>query len=533
MTNLFYLLKLNSLNYTGINKILKSENKSERYKALAITFTIIFAMGLFILSGYMSSMEIAKILSPIGMVEIILINAALTSVLLCLFISAYNAQGILFSHKDYELLAPLPIKPSTILANKIIWLLLFNYVFEFFTLLPQAIAYFNIVNTSPLFFLYLFVGFLLLPLIPAIIASMLAFMLSYFSSKFKHSNLIIIVLSFLLFLGIMFGSLMFSDILNSIIANSESIILGIKKVYPPAYYFSKALSTLNIIDLVIFIIISLIPFIIFIIIFNKSFKTLTSKLGESYKSSNYKLGELKTSSQVHALFNKELKRYFSSYSYVLNTLFGMVLLCLMAIASLFISVETLQNTVGIPLSTGALPAMVTAITCGSVFLSNTTSSSISLEGKNLWILKSSPLKEVDIFKSKMTVNLFITIPLAIFSAILFTFGFNLTIVQLLWIITLSTLSALLNSMVGLIVNLYLPKLDFTSDTQVVKQGASTIISMLISFIIMSMPIFAFIKLEIADLNMFFTALTLILLTLSIILWTFLKTTGIRLFKKLN
>ncbi len=533
MTNLFYLLKVNTLNYIGINKFMKEENKSEKLKSIFIVFTIGFVMVMLAFSSYMLSSQMAPTLNSMGMLKILLINSVLSSTLICFFMSIYNAQGILFSSRAYNILMPLPIKSSTILASKVLWLLLFNYFFELFIFIPQCLVYFNNTDTSPIFLLYLIIGFLFIPLIPAVIASILAFMLSYFSSKIRHSNLFIILFSFILLIGVMIGSFKFNDVLNSVISNSNSILHGIKKIYIPAYYFSEALDTLNIISLIKFVAISIIPFIIFLIIFNNSFNSLVSKLGESYKRPNYKLGKLKSSSPVVALLKKECKRYFSSYIYVLNTLFGMVLIVALSIASLFISPSTLESTLQIPLREDILPMMVLALLCGSVFMSCTTSSSISLEGKNLWILQSSPISEIDIFKGKIGVNLLITIPAIILSALLFTIGFKLNLINLLWMILLPTLCAFLTSMIGLIVNLYLPKLEWSSDTAVVKQSASVLISMLFSFAFAAISIGMFIYFEITAINLYFIILSIILLILILSLWILLKNIGTKLFKKLS
>lgn len=54
-------------------------------------------------------------------------------------------------------------------------------------------------------------------------------------------------------------------------------------------------------------------------------------------------------------------------------------------------------------------------------MTNTSCVSIYLEGKNLWILKSSPIKEMDIFKSKILLNLPLTIPISIICFIFLSF----------------------------------------------------------------------------------------------------------------
>ena len=70
---------------------------------------------------------------------------------------------------------------------------------------------------------------------------------------------------------------------------------------------------------------------------------VNGKLAESYKKANYKVERLQSSSITKALVSQELRRYFATPIYVMNTAFGMVLLLVAAIATLFISKETLAE----------------------------------------------------------------------------------------------------------------------------------------------------------------------------------------------
>lgn len=111
-----------------------------------------------------------------------------------------------------------------------------------------------------------------------------------------------------------------------------------------------------------------------------------------------------------------------------------------------------------------------------IVMSNTSCVSISIEGKNLWILKSLPVDEIDILKSKILLNILLTIPISVicFLVIGIKLEFEIIIVVMLLIILLSIFSSIL----GLFINLLYPKLEFTSDVQVVKQSASVIITMI-------------------------------------------------------
>ena len=95
--------------------------------------------------------------------------------------------------------------------------------------------------------------------------------------------------------------------------------------------------------------------------------------------------ELKSSSILKNLYFKEVKRYFSSPIYVLNTSFGLILILIASIASIFYDKEQILAVFELSTNGQIFNLLVVAIIF-IAFVSNTTSSSISIEG-NLWILK--------------------------------------------------------------------------------------------------------------------------------------------------
>lgn len=245
----------------------------------------------------------------------------------------------------------------------------------------------------------------------------------------------------------------------------------------------EALVNYDIFALIKFILISIVPFLIFVLVFSKTFKTINGKLSESYKKANYKVSKLETSSVIKSLVTQELRRYFATPIYVMNTAFGMVLLVVAAIATLFISKETLLEFLGYPEIANMIPVATLVFLVFAIGLSCTTNSSISLEGNRLWILKSLPIKPNDIFKGKIITNLIITIPASIIANILFFIGLKFDIKYLIFNLVISIIFAILSAVLGIIINLYFPKMEWTNPTTVVKQSASVSITILVILIL--------------------------------------------------
>lgn len=319
------------------------------------------------------------------------------------------------------------------------------------------------------------------------------------------------------------------------------------KVFPPAYYYADALANLSVSSLGMLIIWSVVPFIIFVAIFARSFKSINLRLGETFKKSNYKMTSLKTSSPTVALFKKELRRYLSSSIYVMNTSVGMLLVLMAAVAAAFVGAEgfikiMMQSgdadiTMAINAMKDMLQFMPLMLICFGVGISCTTGSSISLEGKNIWILKSSPVKAFDIFKGKIAVNLALTIPSIILCTILFWIGFDLTFVNAMWTLLIPTLLAVLVAVSGVIINLYFPKMEWKNETQVVKQSLSSMVSMFMGVILVAIVIgicYLSIKyLHITNIYVYLAGITVLLAILDVVSVIILKTKGENLFNKLG
>ena len=319
---------------------------------------------------------------------------------------------------------------------------------------------------------------------------------------------------------------------NEFIANSESIVNGLSGIYPPALYLKNALINIDFISLVKFIIISIIPFMIFIFVFAKTFKIINGKLSETYRRANYKVGSLEEKSILKALMIQELRRYIATPIYIFNTAFAMVLLVAASVVSLFLSREQILGLLGYQGMEDLIPMMALVLMIFTIGLSCTTNSSISLEGNRLWIIKSLPIDTVEIFKGKILMNLIITVPATIISNILLFIGLNYEIKYLIFNLVISLIFSLLSPVVGLIGNLYFPKLDWKNPTVVVKQSTSVFITMVFVMATIGLGIGAVYLFRISNFIMFLSIVAIILLVMLVVAWEVLINQGVTKFKEL-
>jgi ABC-2 type transport system permease protein len=532
MNNLFTLIKANLINSWGINKVLKSKSKGEKLKFGLIGVLIVYAVAAAIFTVFITSYQLSDVLEKFNALELLISSSILSTTLFTIIMNSIKIPGYLFSFKDYDLLMSLPLKPSSILTSKMVFIYLSNFMIAIVVGIPPLIVYGIKSSGGVLYYSLVAVTTLFIPLIPIVIGAFFAYFLGRISAKFRQTNIILLVGSFLILILIMAVSTMASQIGVKQIKNSIPTVNALNDILFWTKWFINALKDNNIAYLAAFVLVSLIVFGIFTAIFAKGFKSINSKMSEKYKASNYKIERLKTSSVFKALYIKELKFYFSSYIYVLNTGFGVIMMTIFSVAIAFFGRDTVSKVLDIPMADKYLFPMITLIFVFCIIFTCTTASSISLEGKNLWIIKSLPIKIKNILWSKIFISLTLTVPAVIVNTMIIAIVFKLNALTISAMLSVSLMYSVFSPIIGILINLYLPKLEWTTQTAVVKQSASVLLYTFSGFLAIGIPIAIFAAIKPDNTNLYISIISVILFLINIILIKLLNTIGIRKFKEL-
>lgn len=420
-------------------------------------------------------------LKQINMLDFLPTLVMVFSVILMFLTSIQKVKGILFDFKDYDLIMSLPVKYTNIVISRLFLLYIYNILFSLLIGIPGMIVYGILGSPSILFFITSFLLIFIIPLIPIVLSSFIGLIIAIFSQKFKFSNLVNMIFSvgfILFFIFAISGSDKSAEALEMVNALKNSLY----RVYPLARFYSLAVIEGSIVNLLLFITSSLVIFLLFVFVIGRSFKRINTLMSAKYTKGNYKLKEIGTRSQLVALYQKEIKRYFSSSVYVLNTGIGVVLMTIACISLIFIQPEELLVLLEMPEMIDYISLVAPFGIALCIGMAYTSICSISLEGNNIWILKTTPLKTKTIFDSKILVNLTVTVPAIIIDGIILSIvlGFNLKniLIQML----LPVACTLFCSVVGVIINLKFPKLDWKNEVAVVKQSASVFLGLFIGVI---------------------------------------------------
>ncbi|HOZ53804.1 MAG TPA: ABC transporter permease [Bacilli bacterium] len=530
MKQLFELLKINFINDLGINKI----RKYKLFKKLAIILLVVYILASLTTSICVYTALIMDNLAKYNMTIFMIPMIFLLIYFVSFMFTIYNAKASLFESKDNNLLLSMPIKKITILSSKIIKLLGINLLLSLFILIPSSIIYISRVHVDTTFYLYTILTLLFVTIIPTTLASLFGYLVAYLTSKSNFKNIAEVLLSLLFIFGIYYGMYNGQKILMYFINDKETVLNIIKYTFYPVYLIIEVFIENNIKSLFIFIAINILFISLFTYIMSIKYKNIISKLSENKTKSNYKMAKLKIEKPSKALLIKEIKRYFSSPIYLLNTSFGVIMMFGLALVTIFYDKTKIMETLEMSNINVNNFQLLLALILMVTFMSNTTSVSISLEGQNFWIIKSLPIEIKKIFNIKILLNLIVIIPAAIISIIIFKFTLGITIIEVLLLILLTILFSIITAYFGLLINLKFHKMDAQNDTVVVKQSLSVMITILVPLFI-NVILIGIISQYIDIINFNITIIITVLISIIIIYIEnkLLNKYGFKLFKKIN
>ena len=111
-----------------------------------------------------------------------------------------------------------------------------------------------------------------------------------------------------------------------------------------------------------------------------------------------------------------------------------------------------------------------------------TTPSVSLEGKNLWLVRSLPVSGAEVLSAKLSLQVIIMAPSAVISAFFLSCAFGLETAEISLMAVLAYLFTEYVGAVGLILGVKKPNLTWTNETMPIKQSMTVLLAMLAGFL---------------------------------------------------
>ena len=522
--NVLLLLKTNILNMYKFRSINKK-------KAILTSVLIIYVIVTLMTSAGALLNNMFNLLNKLNITSYYVPLIFIIMSLFSFFFTIFASKSWLFDNKDNDMLLSLPIKKGDVLISRFLQLFIYSFLIGLIILIPGIYIYVSNVGITLYFVINLIFFVLLFSIIPTILSSLFGYLIAFITSNLKHKNVAELI-SYVLFIGIY---MLFANGANKLLikltSNLKLLNTLLKTCFLPIYLMIKSLETGNVLYLISYILINVLILYLFRLLFKNKYFKIISKLNSHVVSSNFKMGKLRSQNINKALRIKELKRYFSSAIYVFNTIFGMFIILIAAIATTFYSYDKLISMINIDFEVTPF-ILVLMLVLLSISFTNTTNSSISIERENFWILKMIPVETKNIFNAKKFVNEIIIIPITIISLIIFKINGYINITELLLLSLIVIVYASFISNFGLIANLLFPKFDAINDTVVVKQSVASFMGIMGGLVIFIILVGIVVSLNLSNTMMLCITLIMVLI-LMIISKIIISKWGINRFKTLG
>ncbi len=473
INEIMLLAGLELCNLYGINvfRHTKDRKAKSRYLLLMTAWVVLILMTIFYVGGLVYG------LAWLGMAEIVPAYLVLISSLLVFVFDILKAGNMIFSKKGYDMLCALPVRTSAIVSGRFLAMYAEDLLLTFLVVLPGSIVYGFLLRPGISFYLIVLSGAFFIPMLPLVLATLIGTIILAISSRMKHKTLVqtLLMVGFVLvttvgslFIG-QFAEGASKDVFADLAQNLSNMM---SDLYPPAVWFGEAAIQGNIGGWICFIVFSVMAAVLMVVFVTVNFHGISRRLSVTTATHDYQMRELKSSGILIALYKREMKRYFSSSIYVMNTIIGAIMGLIMSIAICAAGVDKVQVLMEIQMD---ISVMIPYIVAGVFGMMTTTSVSISMEGKQAWIVKTLPVPTKMVLDSKILLNVSLLAPFYFVSEIMLFIAMKPKGLDILWLFCVPTALVLWAVVFGLTVNLHFYSFDWDKEGYVVKQSASAVI----------------------------------------------------------
>lgn len=330
------------------------------------------------------------------------------AILMGVFGSVFNSYSSLYLARDNDLLFSLPIPAGTILASRLASLFLLGTIYASVVLVPALVVYRAVVDAG----LAVVVGGIALLAIVSVVVLCLSCLVGWAVAKVSlrlENKSFVAVLITLAFVGLYYFAYFQAEAaVKDMLANAVQYGTTVQDAVPWLYAFG-GVGTGDLRAAALFLVIAAALLVVTVRLMAHGYLTTATATGKA-KQARYVEKTARQRSQFWALVSKELAKFVSSPSYMLNSGLGIVF-TLAAGAAVLLNADVLNQVVAEVW--GADPTQACVLFCGVLCLlaasNDIAAPSVSLEGKSIWMLQSLPLTPRCVLRAKAAVHFMLTV----------------------------------------------------------------------------------------------------------------------------
>lgn len=477
MSNLFTLVKTNLRESLDTRQFKENRGRTISFLALLI---IVGVVAVVFSSFYNFSFVMICLEGELDPVHSTVAIGGVASFLV-LFTSAVRTKSIYVS-KDYEMLRSMPLKKSEIVGSKIIGMYLIELLYAAVLMLPNGVIA-AVFSGNIFYFLSSIVLTLLIPGLPVIIGCVLGIFVALVADRTKIGNFLSIIFYIAFFILIFACSFYTGGGIAGIMDEGTGEVaftgFGALEYLNPTLLFVEYAFTKNPLWYLAFIGTNVVALAVAVAFIAKMFDIVYALANSAASSVKYVKRDLRRKGLFSALFRHEIKRYFSSKLYCINTMVSGI--CAIALVLFmgfsFSGVEDAEMGQWL----GEYAFAGTLVIIFAIGIATPASISISMEGRSFWLIKTLPIAYKTLVRVKLCLSeLILGIFSVVASVLCIVFCKPNAVVSVLIVVT-PLFYIWGASCTGLLINLNYYKLKWINEQEVVKNSAAVVVSMLVDF----------------------------------------------------
>ena len=543
------LIKNNVFAFSGKKK--SGKKVSTKGSAFGFVIALIFSVScLAIPMIYV----LKETLSVYNISELLISYALPAGGITCMIFGVLSIINIFYFNKDSEQLLHMPIKSSELLMAKFFTSIISEYLLLAMFVFPIFIGVGVGTDADILYYVYTAIICLFMPIIPSVIISIFLMLTNKFFDFSRRKDLfmyvttgLILIFSFAYSYGLQFLLESGNDLSTLVNGDNSSYIKISKYIFP---FFNSAVYSLNnyrefigVASIISFVGFNFLALVIMYYLGEKLYiKALTNTKGNQSKRYNIANDYKYSKNGVMAeLIKKEWITIKRTPIFMLNIVVSNLIMPLFLGAALVTTV--------IQQGTGALDAITDTIDFnnGAILLvaggalvffacmNGASSSAISREGSNAKFMKQIPVSLKKQLDAKVYFSMIIDMVVILFIEGMLMFVVKAPLYFWGMLAVINALILLINNYVCLILDLRSPKLDWSEESEAVKQNLNVFWGMIVSLALSGAIIGSGLIILDSNVNilLIFAITSVILLSIYILINLVVKKYQLKLFNKVG
>jgi ABC-2 type transport system permease protein len=438
-------------------------------------------------------------LAPLNQQAALLTFAILAGQVLILLFGLYYVISAFYFSRDLEFLVPLPLKPFQVMVSKFIVICVNEYLTIFLIVVPVFVTWGLLARAGARYWAFAVIVYLLLPVIPLAVVSVLVVGLMRLVNVSRKKDALILIGSLAMIVVSLVAQASFNRSGHSgmnaqdavaFFSSPDSLLSRLGSRFPPSVWATKALAggpgATGPAHLALFAAVSVALFLGLVLLSEKLFYRGLIGIGEvgarRRALSSHEMSRRLTSGRrpFRALLAREWRLMNRTPIFLLNGVLVVVIIPVVLI--LMVKTGREQEMFLIKLLDTANPSLIilaaAAFLTISGSLNGTSSSTFSREGGQFWISKVMPVTPGEIIAAKIAHSYAIALLGIVVSTAACVVIFQLRAGLLVPAVGLALVAAFLLTIVGMLIDLARPLLDWTNPQKAIKQNLNVLISML-------------------------------------------------------